>query len=159
MPVEIQLTGGLVALVDASDEALVMRYSWHMLRRGNTCYAKHTMPWTDGKRPVLLMHRLLAGVTGADTRVDHRDGNGLNNCRANLRVCCHQQNLANARRRADNRSGFKGVGYNRRIDRYHARIHIDGRSKFLGSFRTPQEAHQAYCRAAAEQFGEFARFG
>lgn len=155
---EVPLPGGLFALIDENDAAAVLRYRWHVMRRGHTHYAKYTLPWTpDGRRPALLMHRLILGATNDDL-VDHRDGNGLNNQRSNLRVCTAAENLRNARTRVDNASGLKGVGFDRRANRYHARIFLNGRTKHLGYFASAEEAHAAYCRAASDAFGDFARF-
>lgn len=155
-PVEIRLTNGLIATVDAADRALVEAHEWRALRRGHTHYA--VFGRAEGKRcRVTLMHRLIMGVTDPDIHVDHRDGNGLNNCRANLRNCSRAENLHNARRRSDNTTGFKGVGYNPRLNRFHARISIHNKVKYLGSFATAEEAHRAYCSAAQAAFGEFAR--
>jgi hypothetical protein len=100
------------------------------------------------------MHRLILRVD-ANTQVDHRDGNGLNNTRGNLRPATHAQNQHNSRLRKDNQSGFKGV--HRQGNRWVARIRVDGEQKHLGSFRTPEEAARAYDAAALRLRGEYAR--
>ncbi|MGH8665349.1 MAG: HNH endonuclease, partial [Burkholderiales bacterium] len=106
----------------------------------------------------LLMHRFILNVSDPEIQVDHRDRNGLDNRRANLRICSRHENMRNARRRADSLTGLKGVGLNNRINRYHARIFADGKPVYLGSFMSAEEAHAAYCRAAERLFGDFARF-
>lgn len=88
-------------------------------------------------------------------QIDHinmvRDDNRI----ANLRLANNAQNKANAALRPDNRSGFKGV--TNKDGRYRARIRIEGRLHSLGYFATPEEAHEAYKRAARKAFGEFFR--
>lgn len=104
------------------------------------------------------MHRLILGlVPGDGQRVDHRDLNGLNNVRSNLRLCTSSQNLANGPRRVDNTSGYRGVGWDRQHRRWVAKIQVRGRTMNLGLFRSPEQAALAYDAAAREHFGEFAR--
>lgn len=157
--IEIPLTRGYVALIDEIDAARVLSHKWRAQPHGNTVYAVRSLNWINGKRSVVLMHRFVMDVDDPALDVDHDDGNGLDNRRHNLRPCRHRQNAWNSAMRKDNASGLKGVGYNKRINRYHARIFAGGKSVHLGSFVTPQEAHQAYCAAALTLFGEFARFG
>ena len=100
-----------------------------------------------------------SGLTDRKTQADHCDGNGLNNRRVNLRACKNTENQWNARIRADNTSGFKGVIWQEDMMKWRARIKVNGKLKHLGYYSTPKEAHAAYCRAAIELHGEFANFG
>lgn len=90
--------------------------------------------------------------------LDHKDRDTKNSRIENLRVCTGTQNLYNARRRSDNKSGFKGVIF-RPMYRHpwQARIVVDGKQRLIGRFDSPQEAHQAYLGAASIFAGEFAR--
>jgi HNH endonuclease len=98
-------------------------------------------------------------VTGewATSLVDHRDGDPINNRWDNLRLATRSQNSANRRRNRNNRSGFKGVIWDRRHGGWLARIGKDGRTYYLGRYATAEEAHAAYVAKARELFGEFAR--
>jgi hypothetical protein len=87
--------------------------------------------------------------------VDHIDGNPSNNAIANLREATRSQNHQNKRSRRNTSSGLKGVTWQGR--KWVARIKRDGRNDYLGSFKTAEEAHAAYCAAAKEAYGEFAR--
>ena len=88
--------------------------------------------------------------------IDHRDGDASNNRWNNLRRATRSQNNANRRRQRNNTSGYKGV-YLCRSGRWGAAIQINGKSKHLGTFASPQEAHAAYVKAARKYQGEFAR--
>lgn len=90
--------------------------------------------------------------------IDHRDGNSLNNRRANLRLATHAQNQHNRKAYATNTSGYKGVSYYRPTGKWVARIELKGKCKGLGYFFTPEAAHAAYIAAAKELHGEFARW-
>jgi hypothetical protein len=89
--------------------------------------------------------------------VDHRDLDRTNNRWNNLRRATRSTNAANTRRQRNNTSGFKGVYPHHKTGRWYAQIRKDGRGYYLGSFATPQAAHEAYAAAARELFGEFAR--
>jgi hypothetical protein len=99
------------------------------------------------------MHRLLA----AWPLVDHEDGNGLNNQRANLRPATQSQNLANQRKRPGLTSQFKGVRWYGKLTPWRASISIGGRRVHLGSFITEEAAARAYDAAALAEWGEYAR--
>lgn len=112
----------------------------------NRLYLKHRVIW--------LMQ------TGAwpEHSIDHRDGDRSNDRWTNLRAATPAQNAQNAKRRADNSSGFKGVSFNRREGKWTAHIRAHGRSLFLGRHDTVEAAAAAYVQAATELHGDFARF-
>jgi hypothetical protein len=101
------------------------------------------------------MHRLIMGEPPA-AMIDHRDGDGLNNSRANLRICTPSQNQQNRKHQALNTSGYRGVTYHKRLARWQAQLGHDGRKHYLGVFHNPIDAARAYDLKAVEHFGEFA---
>jgi hypothetical protein len=149
---EIPLTKGFVALVDGEDLALVNQYKWCALTKpgADLVYAQNR-----SRKRSRLMHRLIMGAVNGQY-VDHRDGNGLNNRRTNLRLCSHAQNLRNQRVQRNNTSGFKGVSFENRRNRWVAYIYFEGKHIWLGYFHSPKHAALAYNAAARRCFGEFA---
>lgn len=150
---EIALPCGRVVLIDDDDLPLVAQYKWKSMCPSNskTFYARS---WIGGTN--VLMHRLILGMTDRKTQVDHKDRNGLNNQRSNLRLCTHAQNLANRAVRKDSKSGIRGVRWVPRLDRWAARIIINGQSIHLGLFPTKEDAAAAYDAALKSKHGEFA---
>jgi hypothetical protein len=90
--------------------------------------------------------------------VDHDDKDLANNRWTNLRAATPSQIGANAWLRRDNKTGFKGVMYERRREKWRAEIRApDGSVRFLGYFDDPECAALAFDRAAVKERGEFAR--
>ena len=89
--------------------------------------------------------------------LDHIDTDRSNNRITNLRPANGTQNRANTGRRSHNRTGFKGVTTMKGVSGYTAQISVGGVTRYLGRYRTAEQAHKAYCKAAQKAFGEFAR--
>lgn len=139
-------------VIDTADWNVLKHYRWSCLgaKSNRTLYAV-----TNQKGKLSLLHRLLEGRAGLE--VDHIDGLGLNNRRANLRACTRAENRANQQRPVNNVSGFKGVFRDKRQRVWIAQIQHKRKVRKLGSFNSKEEAALAYDRAARELFGEFAR--
>ena len=111
----------------------------------------------DGK--TILAHRyaykLHTGIYDNSIELDHICNNRRCVNPAHLRPCSR---IENSRNRLSTRE-FKGVSWHKRICKWQAQIKINNCNKSLGYFQTPQDAHEAYKRAALEAFGEFVNFG
>lgn len=154
MSVEIQLSQGLVALVDDEDAGRVLAAGkWWAKRDKNTVYASRTIRRPDGRRTSQSMHSFLTGWA----LTDHINGNGIDNRRSNLREATDTQNLHNQGLSKNNRSGYKGVHWRKTTRRWKAVIGVNGTQRILGEFHTREEAGRAYDDAARELYGEFAR--
>ncbi len=104
-----------------------------------------------------LIWKIITGDDPLDQQIDHIDGNRLNNNFENLRLASNSENQQNRMRPCSNTSGFKGVNWCKRRNKWAAKIGFRNRRFSLGYFDTPELAHMAYCKAAAELHGEFAR--
>lgn len=158
----VPLTQGYEAVIDAADVHLVEMQSWYALvvRRPDgsirTVYAARKQRVSDGYKINVRMHRVIAGTPdGMET--DHIDGNGLNNRRENLRHATVAQNRKNQRILQANKSGIKGVYWNKRRQKWLAQIRVDGRRIYLGQFASSDFAAKAYATASANLHGEFGR--
>jgi len=131
------------SIIDKEDYDIIKNYKWCLLKHGNYCVTR------INKKLVFLQNMLMG-----KQKLDHKNRNGLDNRRSNLRPCTHQQNIFNIGIRSDNTSGFKGVFKDRK--KWNAKIGKNGDYHNLGYFNTKEKAAVAYNEAAKKLFGEFA---
>lgn len=156
----VQKHGEREVLFDDEDFDLVMSLRWvpHKKTDNRTFYAI-CHKTINGKRVGTLLHRLILGVKNKTIHVDHKNGNGLDNRRSNLRICTHHQNMANQQLARNNTSGYKGVFKlkHTKKDIYQAKITFMRKDIYLGYYPTAELAAVAYNDAAKLYFGKFAR--
>lgn len=150
--VRIPLSQGMFAIVDASDAELVSAYRWTAVKSRGTYYARRRAAVGDGTYKAQYMHSLLSGFP----ITDHRNGDGLDNRRENLRSARHADNMHNQRISRRNSSGFKGVSWHAHGKKFRATIKGPKGQVALGYYANPKDAALAYDRAARDLYGEFA---
>lgn len=149
---EIALTMGKFALVDDADFDWLNQWKWYAAKSSLTYYV-HRRPTKYGK--LILMHRLILGLTDPQLFPDHMDKNGLNNQRYNLRIATRSDN--NSNRICLGISGYMGVfRTSAKKESYFVRIIKHGKRNYLGCFDSKEQAALAYNKAAIELHGEFA---
>lgn len=151
---------GLVAIVDDEDFEWINSYRWHLRgnakRNPNKMYAVH-QPYSNGKKTrQVAMHRLVMGIKDQLIVVDHIDHNGLNNQKANLRICSPAENTRNSRPSNGRSSRFKGVNFHKQTQKWCARITSDSKTIFVGLLESEEDAARHYNAAAVKYHGEFA---
>lgn len=150
----LRLTQGYEAAIDAADIGLVLGHNWSAdvrKRSDGSVQVVYAVTRIDGRK--VSLHRWLCQASGGI--VDHKDCDGLNNRRENLRPATAQQNTHNARKPRHNTSGVKGVTWH--ANRWIAQIVVNGEYRHLGRFRTIDEAQRVYVEANAKLHGEFGR--
>lgn len=144
-------------LVSPEDAWWLQAYVWSILEVGRLAYAMRNVR-TPHKKTTTCLHR---EIVESQSGIDHRNGNGLDNRRHNLRPADQSANNQNKRRRCDSKTGLKGVVHHKKGSRgvrcWQAGIHINGKRRSLGYFASKEEAARAYDAAARAEFGSFAR--
>lgn len=145
MVATIPLTRGLVCTVDDEIFPIVSQWKWHALGGRNGRFYAFRIQYEGQERIRILMHRLILGLPpGNDPRVDHIDGDSLNNQRSNLRPVTHAQNMQNRRgARAGSVTGVRGVCIDKRTGSYIAQVRVNGKGVLRKYFKTLEEADQA----------------
>ena len=151
----LPLTKGYVALVDDSDYDQVSQFKWVAMVHKRNVYACRSVT-NDGKSTTQYLHRVVMGVTDPAIEIDHKDHNGLNCQRENLRHSTKISNAQNRRKRNGTSSMFKGVHFVNDKAKWKAEIFADRKRMFLGYHDSPIDAAVAYNSAANAHFGEFA---
>lgn len=154
---QIPLTQGKFALVDDEDFDYLNQWKWFAIKNKHTFYAVRHDNKPESKRKLIRMHRFILGETCQEILIDHKNGNGLDNQRNNIRRCTQAQNARNRRNQKNNVSGVKGVRQVPGSGRWMARIRKDGVSNYLGMFDTKEAAGIAYDIAASRLHDDFAR--
>jgi|HubBroStandDraft_2_1064218.scaffolds.fasta_scaffold26532_4 hypothetical protein len=145
-------TLGYVAFIDDEDYQRVAMFKWYALIARNKDNSIRTVYAANQD---YLLHRFIMVVTDPEIVVDHKDHNGLNNLRCNLRVCTQTFNLGNMCKTRGT-SMFKGVSWDKDARKWVANIVRNKRQKHLGYFVSEVDAARAYDAAAKDHFGEFA---
>lgn len=154
---KIQLTQSYVALVDDEDYSFVNQFKWyakiahHKDGRIKNIYAIRNRL---KNQKATSLHRLVLGIDDPQIQVDHKDHNGLNCQKHNLRRASNTQNQANARKRKGTASKFKGVSLIQKS--WRATIRVNKKPVHLGRFESEEQAAKAYDVEARKIYGEFA---
>lgn len=163
------------ALCSDEDYDELMKYRWHRyLGNRHIYYAKRATPMKEfGRQRTVLMHRQILGVLWDNSiQVDHKNSNGLDNTRENIRLCTPSQNAMNRTRRhaSSKYSGVKFRGLTSKKKNpdgtyytsictkpWRVDIMVQGKKIHGGSYATEIEAALAYDKLAIQYHGEFAK--
>ena len=151
-----------ISVVDDVLYDWVTQWKWSAHRSKHRWYAVRTVPSDSspsGTSTVKLHRVIWAHVHGpipASAQIDHINGDGLDNRMENLRLATNAQNQRNRGPNRNNPSGYKGVGWDRRVESWRVQIMIDGSMRHLGTFERKIIGALHYDRAAIEGFDEFA---
>lgn len=135
---------GTQFIFDLADYELIKQYTWHISKNGYVVSKE------------FLLHRLVMNAP-KDMFVDHKDGNKLDNRKSELRICTVRDNSRNIHSCKNNTSGYKGVVWDKDLNKWRAQIKVDYKTVYLGVFDDIENAAIAYDDAAKKCFGAFAK--
>jgi hypothetical protein len=152
---EIALTQGQVTLVDDADFEWLSQWKWHarLDPPSGKFYATRT-----SKPKNIQMARVILGLVDSKIEAEHKNCDTLDNQRVNLRAATKSQNAANRNKPKTNTSGFKGVSWSKRLNKWRAAVKYNWKQIHVGYFVSKEDAFAAYQKKAVELHKEFARF-
>lgn len=151
--VNLQLTRGMMAMIDPEDAELSM-FNWFAVPHPSTWYAARGEGRTTTSLHLDVARRMGLDI-GDGMLVDHKNRNGLDCRRGNLRLATPSQNVQNQRLSRRNTSGVKGVYWHIQDLKWTASVAANGVHHQLGSFPTKEDAIRARQELAAKLHGEF----
>jgi hypothetical protein len=152
----IKLSRQLVTVVDDDDYDFLMQWKWSADHKGYAIRSEKRTETGRTFRKQLYMHRVIMGANPL-ILVDHINGDVLDNRKENLRFATHPENMRNRRIQRNNKTGYKGVGYNPKKNRYYSYLKVNGKSRIVFLTRDKAEAAHIYNQFAEQIYGDFAR--
>lgn len=151
---KIELSRGLYATVDDEDFGRLMKYNWYAKsHHGNEYAVRHSTE--KGQTKTIRMHREIMGLRDGE-QIDHIDRNGLHNEKNNFRFCSTTQNLQNRGLQNHNTSGFKGVSWDAKRNKWIVQISANKKRTKGGHFTCIIKAAKKYNELAKELHGAYA---
>jgi HNH endonuclease/AP2 domain len=152
----IYLGEGKWTLLDVKDYYRLRIFKWIIYGNGTNLYAVRHQLIEPNKTKTVYMHREIMNPP-AGLVVDHRNCDGLDNRKDNLRFATHAQNTRNRRKKKNASSQFLGVYFNKEKSTWDSQIMHNGKKIWVGRFKTEIDAARAYDAAALKYHKEFAR--
>ena len=154
---KIYLGEGEWTILEPGDYYRLRHFKWRLLGNGWNFYTVRDVKTKPYRTKVVSLHREIMNHP-QDFLVDHRNGDSLDNRKANLRLATHSQNSCNRRKtKSKTSSRFIGVCFDKSRGRWSAYIRFRGRRIGLGRFKNEIDAAKAYDAAAKKYHGEFAK--
>ena len=143
-------------LIDLDDLDIVTNYLWKVSNRG---YVLSYTPSVNGKRSYISLHRLVMKCSDSNVYIDHINHNTSDNRKCNLRTVTPTQNQHNVRPSSRNKSGIRGVRFNKSINKWEVGFSINGKHSIVGYYKNIADA--IACRKQYEEkyYGEYAYKG
>ncbi len=158
--IEVTLTRGKIALVSPEDAERVLAFKWCATPASHLWYAVRGI--RDGsKTNTQSMHRFILNLPMVGRKnpggfeVDHKDGNGLNNTRENIRLVTKSINKHRKHKKRTS-TGFYGVERSTCGPSFCAFFTSNQKKKYIGSFPIPEQAAEAYDQKVLALYGEYA---
>jgi hypothetical protein len=135
--------GKYFALVSDEDFSYLNKLRWSIIKIHGIYYAVNRSN-IDGIWERIFMHRMVMNFP-KKMQIDHKNGDGLDNRKENLRLCTNRQNCQNSRKsRKPTTSIYKGVCWDKRFRKWRSDISLNGKRIHLGLFDNETDAAHQY---------------
>jgi hypothetical protein len=152
----LYLGQGKWTLLDVKDYYRLRIFKWVVYGNGTNLYAIRLQFTEPNKTSTVYMHREIMNPP-AGLVVDHKNCNGLDNRKDNLRFATHAQNTRNRRKKKNGSSQFLGVYFNKEKSTWDSQLKHNEKRIWVGRYKSEIDAARAYDEAARRYHGEFAR--
>jgi len=152
----IYLGEGVWTILDQQDYYRYGSFKWSFMGHRGKIYAVRGIRVGKEKLTILPLHREIMKPPKRRV-VDHKNGDSLDNRRANLRLATRAQNSYNCRKRKNTTSKYIGVSFDKPTKDWEVQIKHKGKHHWIGRFKSEVEAAKAHDKAAKKYHGEFAR--
>jgi len=133
---------------DLDDFEKIAEYCWYINNLGYLVTRINKKPQT--------FHRLIMDVLeDREKIIDHKNGVKYDNRKENLRICTPQENVLNSKKPKNNKSGIKGVCWDKKNSKWLSQIRINNKNIFLGLYTNIEEAAKMRKDAEIKLHGEF----
>lgn len=151
------------AMVDEEDYQELSKHNWYIMKLYHCdteiLYARrYEGSPRKGNHKAILMHRFILGANDKSQKVDHKDGNGLNNTRDNIRIGTHSENMSNRKVSYKKDIKYLGVCNDRSNGKYKAILKKDGKVYTRYGFSSPELAAIGYNELIAKYNPIYGRF-
>lgn len=133
---------------DLEDYNKIKDYCWCVGSKGSIIT-------NDEAGNTLLLHRVVLNITDLDMQVDHIKHKRYDNRKSQLRIVDNSKNQMNTNIRVDNTSGYKGVSWDKKLNKWKSYINVDKKRMHLGYFVNFEDAIKSRKEAEEKYFGEY----
>jgi hypothetical protein len=141
------------AKIDIENITICKQYKWRLKNDGYVVTTTKTNELP--RKTTKYIHRWI--MSEPDSKViDHINHDKLDNRKCNLRVCTQTENSQNKQLTDRNKSGCLGVSWSKVMNKWYARINVNGENVYLGYFTNKEDAIKVRKEAEQKYFGEFA---